>query len=92
LSVETVLDDLVIVHPTCPPLFLALFILYPLLKAEQADLIATQSELHTLGLSLVARNLILILPVPLTITYLKIFLRTFGDVEELLFIVDQVLL
>jgi hypothetical protein len=70
LCVEPVLDDLVIVHPTGSPLFLALFILYPLFEAEQADLIATHSELQALGLSLVARNLILILAVALTITVL----------------------
>jgi len=40
-----VLDDLVIVHPTGAALFLALFLFYPLFEAEQADLIATHSEL-----------------------------------------------
>jgi hypothetical protein len=87
-----VLDDLVIVHPTGAPLFLALFILYPLLEAEQADLIAPHSELHALGLSLIARNLVLILAVALTIAICEIFLRTFWDVEELLLVVHQVLL
>ena len=85
------LDDLVIVHPTGSPLFLAFFILYPLFKAQQADLITTHSELHALGISFVARDLFLVLSVSFTITVLKVFLSTFWDVKELLLIVHQVL-
>ena len=85
------LDDLVIVHPPGPLLFLALFILYPLFEAEQANLISAHGELQALGISLVALDLNLVISVPLTIAVLKILFGTLGDVEELLLIVHEVL-
>jgi len=90
LSVESVFDDLVVVHPSLPPLSLVVFLFDPLFEPQQSDLVPADRQFHPFCVPLISGYPVLILGVPLPVAVLNFFLRAFGDVQKLLLVEDEV--